>query len=65
MKLDSFDKTIFCVIAFLIFTFAACIAVGAYYGNKFDQECASAGGHSNAMYRSTLCVTPDGRIIDL
>ncbi len=65
MNDDSGYSALIFTSAVLFLVFAIAIGFGRHFAKKFDQECEAAGGHAKAMYRSTLCVTPDGRIIEL
>lgn len=32
--------------------------------SEFEHDYNNRGGHTVAMYRTTVCLSPDGRIID-
>lgn len=32
--------------------------------SNFEYRCVAAGGHTKSLYKTTVCLTPDGRIIE-
>jgi hypothetical protein len=67
---DSFDDP-FALIAFGICVFligtgaslAIVFALGIPY--EFENACSELGGHIEHGYRTALCLSPDGRVLDV
>jgi hypothetical protein len=55
-------------IPFVVASFALAIGLGLAIGLPLRahnrHECAAKGGHLKAVYKSSLCLTPDGRVIE-
>lgn len=48
----------------IIAFFVVLIGLVCWCNNEDSKECAAKGGHIVSVYKSSLCVSRDGRIIE-
>lgn len=58
------SKIVILLVGLVIAAFAAVVIWAIHTDDQWDAACHAKGGHVVSMYKSAVCVTQDGRIID-